>query len=100
MQLKQRQLDLGIDDEAEGPISAMTKLMQNIIAAGDNGMNASLTSPVTGRENNSTMRRGGERYGGVSIIVNAAQGQSEESIAARVERKLAEALSQREAVWT
>lgn len=92
-------LMLGIDDEAEGPISAMTKLMQNIIAAGDNGMNASLTSPVTGRENNSTMRRGGERYGGVSIIVNAAQGQSEESIAARVERKLAEALSQREAVW-
>lgn len=92
-------LMLGIDDEAEGPISAMTKLMQNIIAAGDNGMNASLTSPVTGRENNSTMRRGGERYGGVNIIVNAAQGQSEESIAARVERKLAEALSQREAVW-
>ena len=91
-------LMLGIDDEAEGPIAAMRNLMQGITSASsDMGANFALMRPTASGQSDMTGRGG--RYGGVSIIVNAAKGQSEESIAERVERKLAQALSQREAVW-
>ena len=83
----------GMDLEALG-YATNDELLAQWKSAHGSAMSSALSGAGSHSDYGSSASRGG-----ITIVINAAQGQSEDSIAAKVERKLMEALGQREAVW-